>query len=524
MDPRSQPSTETACAAELAEADRALRVSELRYRGLFEFAREGIVLLNAETAQIEDVNPFLMQLLGYSHEELVGRKIWEAGPFKDTELNEEAFVGLQEGNSLRYDDLLLLAKNGARIAADFTSAICDCEGVQIIQCSIRDNTRQNQVEMALEATTRAFKMVSQGNVALLGCKSESALLDEYCRIAVEAGGYLMAWIGVCETGDGRNVNAISHFGHEDGYLELSKVSWARTARGDGPVGRAIRSGHVNFVEDIATDPIMMPWRSEALKRGYKSAIAIPFQLPNESIACLVLYSNKITIWTESEKSLLRSIAADLSFGAKGLHTAIANIKYQASLRASLEQTIQVIAATGEERDPFTAGHQRRVADLCSRISKELDMPADRIHGLHLAASIHDLGKIGIPAEILVKPRRLTLLEFAMIKEHPTIGFNIIKDVSFPWPIAQIVLQHHERIDGSGYPNGLKGDEILLESKILAVADMVEAMASHRPYRAAPGIDAALNEITAQRGITLDALVVDACLRVFREQHYEIEPA
>ena len=149
------------------------------------------------------------------------------------------------------------------------------------------------------------------------------------------------------------------------------------------------------------------------------------------------------------------------------------------------------------------------------------MPPDRIHGLHLAASIHDLGKIGIPAEILAKPRRLTLMEFGMIKEHPTIGYNILKDVSFPWPIAQIIVQHHERIDGSGYPASLKGDDLLLESKILAVADVVEAMASHRPYRAALGIDAALNEITAQRGVTLDATVVDACLRIF-QQGYIIE--
>jgi HD-GYP domain-containing protein (c-di-GMP phosphodiesterase class II) len=152
----------------------------------------------------------------------------------------------------------------------------------------------------------------------------------------------------------------------------------------------------------------------------------------------------------------------------------------------------------------------------------MGLSADRIHGLHLAASIHDLGKIGIPAEILAKPRRLTAMEFGMIKEHPTIGFNILKSVSFPWPIAKIIFQHHERIDGSGYPMGIKGDDLLMESKILSVADVVEAMASHRPYRAALGIEAALGEITAQRGTTLDAEAVDACLRVFSEQGYKLQ--
>ena len=140
----------------------------------------------------------------------------------------------------------------------------------------------------------------------------------------------------------------------------------------------------------------------------------------------------------------------------------------------------------------------------------------------MAASIHDVGKISIPAEILSKPRRLTELEYSLIKEHPVTGFNILKEVSFPWPIAQIIHEHHERIDGSGYPRGLKGDQLLIESKIIAVADVVEAMASHRPYRPALGIDAALHEITLQSGLTLDATVVDACLRIFNDQRYQFE--
>lgn len=240
------------------------------------------------------------------------------------------------------------------------------------------------------------------------------------------------------------------------------------------------------------------------------------------LACLTLYGQTNDLWSTPERKLLKELADDLAFGIATLHTTATMIKYQVDLRESLEQTIQVLSDTGGERDSYTAGHQRRVAAICTRLATELGLSADRTHGLHLAASIHDLGKIGIPAEILAKPRRLTTIEFAMIKEHPSIGFNILKTVSFPWPIAEIILQHHERVDGSGYPEGLKGDELLLESKILAVADVVEAMASHRPYRAALGIEAALSEITAQRGVTLDGQVVDACLRIFHEQGYRIE--
>ena len=219
---------------------------------------------------------------------------------------------------------------------------------------------------------------------------------------------------------------------------------------------------------------------------------------------------------------MQEIAADLAFGIEALRTTIAKMQYQESLRISLEQTIQVIANTIDERDAYTAGHQRQVANLSSRIAAELGLSADRIHGLHLAAMIHDLGKIGVPSELLAKPKVLSEVEFDLVKEHANIGFNILKDIAFPWPIAQIIRQHHERIDGSGYPLGLTGDEILPESKILAVADEVEAIASHRPYRAALGIEAALAEITAHRGILFDAAVVDACVRLFRVKGYKIE--
>ena len=479
------------------------------------------MLLNAQTAQIQDVNPFLIDMLGYSRDEFLGKKIWEIGAFKDTALSKDAFVELQEKHFIRYDDLPLVAKNGTKYSVEFVSNVYDCEGIEVIQCNIRDNTKRHVAEIALRATTRALKMLSESNVALLSAKTESILLADYCRIAVETGGYLMAWVGFAENGPEKKVTVLSSFGQVDRYLETIDINWADSTRGNGPTGRAIRSGQVQITEDISTDPAMIPWRSEAVKRGYRSSIAVPFKLPDASMACLTLYSSKNDIWSAPEHKLLQEIAADLAFGISALQTAIAKIQYQVNLRESLEQTIQVIADTGEERDSYTAGHQRRVAQICTKIGTELGLSADRIHGLHLAASIHDLGKIGIPAEILAKPRRLTALEFGMIKEHPTIGFNILKVVKFPWPIAQIIVQHHERIDGSGYPAGLKGDNLLLESRILAVADVVEAMASHRPYRAALGIDAALNEITIERGIKLDAEVVDACLRIFRKG-YKIE--
>ena len=191
------------------------------------------------------------------------------------------------------------------------------------------------------------------------------------------------------------------------------------------------------------------------------------------------------------------------------------------LHKALGATIQCIAATVETRDPYTAGHQKKVADLARAIAKEMGLPNDQVDGLRMAAVIHDIGKISVPAEFLSKPTKLTDIEFSLIKIHPQSGYDILKNVEFPWPIARMVLEHHERINGTGYPNALTGEKLLIESRILAVADVVEAMASHRPYRPAIGIDAALEEITKNRASLYDPEAVDACLRLFKEKGYRL---
>jgi len=191
------------------------------------------------------------------------------------------------------------------------------------------------------------------------------------------------------------------------------------------------------------------------------------------------------------------------------------------LRKALGATVQSISLTVEMKDPYTAGHQQRVSDLTRAIATEMGLSADRRDFIRTASSIHDIGKISVPSEILSKPTKLTDLEFSLIKTHSQSGHDILKDIDFPWPVADVVLQHHERMNGSGYPQGLKGDDILLEARIMAVADVVEAIASHRPYRPSLGIDFALEEISRNKGILYDADVVDACLKLFQEKSYTL---
>ncbi len=190
------------------------------------------------------------------------------------------------------------------------------------------------------------------------------------------------------------------------------------------------------------------------------------------------------------------------------------------LRKTLRGVSYALTMTVEYRDPYTAGHQQRVSDLARAIAKEMGFSRDKIMGIRMAGVLHDIGKIAIPAEILSKPGRLSKTEFELIKNHSQVGYDILKSIKFPWPVAQIVLQHHERMDGSGYPNGLLGKEMLIEARILGVADVVEAMASHRPYRPSLGIDKALEEISINKGVLYDVEVVNACLRIFKDKKFE----
>ncbi len=239
---------------------------------------------------------------------------------------------------------------------------------------------------------------------------------------------------------------------------------------------------------------------------------------------IILLGRKISheSYSNEDRHLLQSVAGDIA-------TRVANaIQYDSikqehhELQKTLEGVIYAVSAVVESRDPYTAGHQRRVAELARAIAKEMGLSDWYIKGMHIIGLLHDVGKIAIPAEILSKPGKISQFEFSIIKNHPQIGYDILERIDFPWPVARAILQHHERLDGSGYPEGLSGGEIILEAKILSVADVVEAMSSHRPYRPALGLDLALREIKQQRGILYDRDVVDACLRLLQNSQFAFD--
>ncbi len=258
----------------------------------------------------------------------------------------------------------------------------------------------------------------------------------------------------------------------------------------------------------------------------KTSILTPLFQRGKIIGALSVSSNELTdYFIPSVKNFTHHITSALDLASEQIESKKSKEELKHAmdkLRKAIGGIIRVIAFMVETKDPYTAGHQRRVANLARSIANEIGISKDLIDGIRMAGVIHDLGKISIPTEILSKPGRLNNIEFNLIKTHPQVAYDILRTIEFPWPVAQIVYQHHERMDGSGYPLGLSGKDILIEARILGVADVVEAMASHRPYRSALGIDKALEEISMHLDDLYDPEVVNACVKLFKNKDFSLE--
>jgi GAF domain-containing protein len=375
-------------------------------------------------------------------------------------------------------------------------------------------TQRDAAWESLRKVNRALKTLSSGNEVLVRATEENKLLQEMCRVVVAVGGYHVAWVGYAQQDEQKTVLPMAQYGIAADLLGQQQFSWGDNKFGRGPTGSAIRHCEPQVIANAQTDPRFAPWQAAATANGCASILALPLIDTNgQAFGALTIDTTSANAFETEEIRLLRELANDLSYGIVSLRNRAAQQHSMEQISKGLEDTIQAIAATVEMRDPYTAGHQRRVAQLAEAIALEMGLSAERAHGIRLAGTVHDIGKIGVPVEILSKPTKLSELEYRIVQEHAVMGFNIIKDVTFPWPIAEIAHQHHERINGSGYPQGLKGDAILLDARIVAVADVIESMASDRPYRPSLGMEVALNEINRNRGVCYDEQAVDACCKV-----------
>jgi len=408
-------------------------------------------------------------IYGYGASEVIGRNISMLAPPRLKDEIKHLTEKIKRGEHVTHFETVRVRKDGTRINVSLTlSPVFDASG-NLIGASIiaRDITRRRQVEEALKESEVRFKAQYHGSpIPTFTWQKIGA--DFVLKELNEAA--LLVTQGVAKKFINKTAREMYH-NHQDVLRDMQKCFEKKTV-----IKKELRSKHFLPGRDIVT-----------------TFAFVPDDL-------VMVHVEDITERKQAEEKLQRTLE---------------------SFKKAVGTTIQVLVSVLEARDPYTSGHQSRAAHLACAIAEEMGFSQDKIEGIRMAGSIHDIGKLSIPAEILVKPTKLTNLEYSLIKEHPKAGYEMLRDVESPWPLAQIVYQHHERMDGTGYPGHLKGEEIIPEARIMAVADVVEAMASHRPYRASLGIEPALEEIEKNKGILYDAAVVDACLKLFREKGYQL---
>lgn len=461
---------------------------------------------------------------GYTAAEMIGQATTSLIPADRQEELTDCIEKIKRGEEVPRFDTVRRRKDGRLIDVSLALSPIRNESGELVGVSAvaHDITEIKRAERELRRVNRALQTRSSCNAALVHAVDEAVLMREMCRVLVEVGGYRFAWVGFVRHDEEKTVQPMAHYGYERGGLDGIRLTWADTAQGSSPWGTAIRTGEVQVYQRPASAPPASPWDDTPATRGYRSLIALPLRHHIEKLGVLAIHASEPEAFDEGEVKLITELADDLSYGITALRTHAAQEKSLERLQQSMESTIRVVSRMVEMRDPYTTGHQQRVAELAVAIGRAMGLPQQRVYGLHLAGIVHDLGKIHIPAEILSKPGKLTTIEYEMIRTHPEVGYEILKNIDFLWPIAQTVLQHHERFDGSGYPAGLQGERILLEARIIAVADVVEAISSHRPYRPAFGIEVALKELRDKRGTAFDPEVVDVCIRLFTEEGFRFE--
>lgn len=446
--------------SEHARAEENLFKSEKKFSSVFHANPNPMVIIDMATADFTDVNEAFTRWSGYSRSRIVGSSLNDSRLLFNPEDRRRIIEELKVSEEINGMEILMLQKGGRIRNVLLSVRIIRIDQERYLLALANDVTERRQTE---ERFRNIFENAQEGIMQ--------------------------------STPEGRFILVNFSLAQMLGYDSARDLSNSIT-----DINKQL------YVDSGERAKLVEIMEQQGFVRNYE----VRFYKKDGSI-----------IWVSISVRTVRSEKGKIAY-YEGVIADITDKKESVErLRNALDGTVRAIAAMVETRDPYTAGHQRRVSDLARSIAVEMDLPEDRVEGLHVAATIHDIGKIAVPAEILSKPTKLTKIEFILIQTHVQAGYDILKDVEFPWPVAMMVVEHHERINGSGYPNGLTGDKLLLESRILAVADVVEAMASHRPYRASLGIEPALQEIEKNKGILYDVEVANACLRLFREKDYKL---
>lgn len=494
------------------------------------YAQDAKFAIDVATAAVVDVNLAAVSLTGYSREELIGMHTTLLHPEEERERVMVEFRKATEQAS-SHPGFHIQRKDGSLApVAIWSSASLKSGSRAILLVEFRDITELEIKEHELSTQNWALAAYASAALALgRDHTTENQLLQAICEAITHQSVYPLAWVGIAEDGSGKPVRVAAVSGSAAHYMDGMCLSWSEDEpNGQGPTGICIRSRKVHLVEDTELSAVYRPWLDLARQYGIRSSVSIYFDTGGGPRGALVVYASRPNAFEPVAIDVFQHLAEQIGHGMHALEQEqllaaererTARVELQ--LTEALSAMVAPIVLAMEMRDPYTAGHQNRVADIAVAIGREMGWTEGRLHGLRVAAQVHDIGKISIPAEILTKPGRLNEAELGMINQHAETGYTILKDIPFVWPIAEIVRQHHEKMDGSGYPRGLKADEILPEAKVLAVADIVEAMSSYRPYRPGIKLHLVLQQIEKDAGTLLDAEAVQVCLSLFRDKHFMV---
>jgi len=448
---------------ERQQAQQLLQESEEKFKKTFYTSPDSVNINRLDDGMYISINSGFTQITGYSEADVIGKTSLEINIWDNPEDRNTLVAGLKKSGAVQNLEAKFRMKDGHCVYGLMSAAVIDLQGVPHIVSVTRDINERKQNEQALRESEERFRgLYENATIGLYRTTPDGRIL-----LANPA---LVQMLGYSSIEELRHRN-LNQEGFEGGYSRSEFMA------------RVEREGKIAGLESA--------WKR---RDGRVIYIRESARVSRDEKGRVQYYEGTVEDITEGKLSM-------------------------EALHRSLEGTVQVISRAVEARDPYTAGHERRVAELAYAIGQQMELAVALLEGIRMGALVHDIGKINLPAEILNKPTRLSALEYGLIKTHPQVGYDILLGIEFPWPIAEIVYQHHERVDGSGYPQGLQGDAICLEAKIVAVADVVEAMFSHRPYRPGLGIDKALGELQRGRDQQYNPEVVDACLQLFKEDKF-----
>lgn len=482
----------------VAEQRRVVE-TDARYQLLAENASDVVVETDAD-GRLRWVSPSVERVLGWSPADLIGTPAIDLLAAEDVAAIGEVEAMVRGGHLVPSHEVRCRTASGELRWMDVHAQPLRSEAGTIDAAVM--GLRDAHAEVLAR---RALTTLSAGNAILVRAENEDALLAEMCETAVQQGGYLFSWYGRAGADEARTVEPVARARRHADYLDAVTVSWDDGPLGQGPAGTSIRTRRTTILEDASLESYR-PWFVEATSRGFRSAISLPVEVDGQIDGAFIVYAAEPHAFDDVAVSLLEDLAAQLGYGLNRL-------RERAQLDRALGSAVDLLAAAVEARDPYTAGHQARVAQLAVAIGEALGFDAHRLEGLACGATIHDLGKNAVPIAILNRPGRLAPEETALVRRHAAVGWEIANRFEWPWPIAEMIHQHHERLDGSGYPQGLAGEEILLEARIIAVADVFEAAGSDRPYRQALGFDRARAIVVEDSDRLFDPEVVAAFERV-----------